>query len=281
MVATLTEVRPHGFFGVPRVWEKFAARMDQAVSGLEGDRRTAVDQAREIALEAYRIRADGSALPDLGSLSTFGSWESVASTIVHKAVTLSGFNPGSADFDPVAWNNFLHKFATIPFFLTYTFDNRDASISKISLQKGVDAISDLVENIMTPANFQGIVTTIKKIATLALENQGQTQKNSNQQVGVLSRHDKTLYLGAVRTQVEMEYKSGKGGYEPLQQTLTIYRGYGVLDFDKCIRNAKTLIKWDSLVNAWVRNTSSYAVSPNGSPAWTAEPSLHTSSYLAV
>ena len=47
LVATLTEVRPHGFFGVPRVWETFAARMDQAVSGLDGDRRTAVDRARE------------------------------------------------------------------------------------------------------------------------------------------------------------------------------------------------------------------------------------------
>jgi long-chain acyl-CoA synthetase len=63
LVATLTEVRPDGFFGVPRVWEKFAAAMHQAVSGLAGDRRTAVDQARELALEAYRIRADGGALP--------------------------------------------------------------------------------------------------------------------------------------------------------------------------------------------------------------------------
>src|SRR5262245_54568488 len=74
---------------------------------------------------------DGSSLPDLGPLSKFGSWESVGSTIVHKAVTLSKFDPGSANFDPVAWANFLQKFATIPFFLTYVLDTRDASISKL------------------------------------------------------------------------------------------------------------------------------------------------------
>ncbi|KZB86008.1 hypothetical protein [Amycolatopsis regifaucium] len=210
---------------------------------------------------------DGSSLPDLGPLSKFGSWESVASTIVHKSVTLSKFNPGSANFDPVAWNNFLYKFSTIPFFLTYTYDNRNASISKISLEKGVNAVSDLVENIMTPENFQGIVTTIKKIATLALENEGQKQKNSNQQVGVLSRHNQNLYLGAVRTEVEMEYKSGKG-YEQLQQTLKVYRGYGVLDFEKCKRNAETLLKWDGKdVEEWENETASAPKPPNQSPAW--------------
>jgi hypothetical protein len=210
---------------------------------------------------------DGSVLPDLGSLSSFGSWESVASTIVHKAVTLSGFNPGSPDFDPVAWNNFIQKFATIPFFLTYTFDNRQASITKLSLKNAVDAVSDLVENIMTPQNFQGIVTTIKKIGTLALENKGQTQKNTNQQVGVLSRHASTLYLGAVRTDVTMEYKKGKG-YEQLQQTLNVYRGYGVLDFDKCRRHSDTLLKWDGQdVDDWENGTASASKPPNESPAW--------------
>jgi hypothetical protein len=210
---------------------------------------------------------DGSTLPDLGPLSKFGSWESVASTIVHKAVTLSGFKPGSPDFDPITWNNFIDKFATIPFFLGYTFDNRVASISKVSLEKAVDAVSDLLENFMTPAAFQGIVTTIKKIATLAVENERQTQKNSHQQTGVLSRHASTLYLGAVRTQVEMEYKSGKG-YEQLQQTLGVYRGYGVLDFDKCKRHAETLLQWDGQdVDEWEKETASASKPPNESPAW--------------
>ncbi|MEU6040937.1 AMP-dependent synthetase/ligase [Actinomadura sp. NPDC047616] len=61
--ATLTAVRPHGFFGVPRVWEKFAAAVQHELSRLEGDLRTAVDRARGLAAEAYRIRADGTALP--------------------------------------------------------------------------------------------------------------------------------------------------------------------------------------------------------------------------
>ncbi|HEX6356336.1 hypothetical protein [Actinophytocola sp.] len=210
---------------------------------------------------------DGSSLPDLGPLSSFGSWESVASTIVHKAETISGFNPGSPNFDPVAWDNFLKKFSTIPFFLTYTYDNRNASISSLSLEKGVEAVSDLIQNLMTPENFQGIVTSIKKMATLALQNKGQSEKNSNQQVGVLSRHASQLYLGAVRTDVAMEYKSGKG-YEQLQQTLNIYRGYGVLDFDKCKRNSDKLLGWDGQdVDDWEKGTASASKSPNDSPAW--------------
>jgi hypothetical protein len=210
---------------------------------------------------------DGSVLPDLGPLSSFGSWESVASTIVHKAETLSNFNPGSPNFDPVAWNNFLQKFSTIPFFQLYQYDNRNASISSLSLEKGVDAVSDLIQSFMTPQNFQGIVTTIKKMGTLAVQNKGQTEKDSNQQVGILSRNASQLYLGAIRTEVSMQFKSGKG-YEQLQQTLYIYRGYGVLDFDKCKRNASALLAWDGQdVNQWAGGTDSASLPPNQSPAW--------------
>jgi hypothetical protein len=223
---------------------------------------------------------DGSGLPDLGPLSSFGSWENVASTVLFKTAALSGFNPGSLDFDPVAWSKFLQRFATIPFFLTYTVDNRQASISSLSLDKFIDAVSDLVQNIMTPQNFEDVRTTIKKMAALAVRNGKQPDKDSNQQLGLLSRHAGKLYLGTVRTTVAMRYKEGKG-YEPPPQTLTIYRGYGVLDFAKCIRNANTLLTWGSHVSAWVRDTNTYAVSPNDSPAWTAEPSLDTSSRLAV
>jgi hypothetical protein len=60
----------------------------------------------------------------------------------------------------------------------------------------------------------------------------------------------------------------KSGYAALQQDLSIYRGYGVLKFNKCIRNAGTLLAWGPQdVNAWVGSTDSYAVLPNGSPAW--------------
>jgi hypothetical protein len=211
---------------------------------------------------------DGSALPDLGPLQKFNSWESLGSTLAHKAVTLSSFNPGAETFDPTAWANYLLKFSTLPFFLTYTSDYRTVSISKVSLTKAVEAVSDLVQNIMTPDNFQGIVTTIKKIAQLALENKGQVQTNSNQQVGVLSRKSGQLYLGAVRTAVRMEYNTGKRGKEQLQQNLQVYRGYGVLDFDKCKRHADTLIRWDEEdVWEWENGTASAPKPPNGSPAW--------------
>jgi hypothetical protein len=214
------------------------------------------------------VAGDGSSLPDLGPLSKkFEWWESVASTIAHKAVTISGFNPGSPYFDPVTWNNYISKFSTIPFFLTYTSDYRTASISKVSLKNAVDAVSDLVKNIMTPENFEGIVTTLQKIATLAIENEGQTQKNSNQQLGVLSRHAGKLYLGVVRTEVEMQYKSGKG-YEQLQQTLNVYRGYGDLDFSMCRGHADTLFEWGfKNVDDWAGEPASASKPPNDSPAW--------------
>ncbi|HEY8984574.1 MAG TPA: hypothetical protein VIU15_33990 [Streptomyces sp.] len=210
---------------------------------------------------------DGSSLPDLGPLSDFGSWESVASTIVHKAETISGFDPGSTKFDLTAWTHFLTKFSTIPFLLGFASDNRYAAISSLSLEKGVDAVSDLVQNLMTPQDYQGIVTSIKKMATLALQNEGQTEKNNNQQVGVLSRHASQLYLGALRTEVVMQYKKGKG-YEQLQQTLTVYRGYGRLDFDMCKRHSDKLLDWDGKnVDDWTDDTASADKKPNDSPAW--------------
>ncbi|WHT22972.1 hypothetical protein N8J89_18445 [Crossiella sp. CA-258035] len=211
---------------------------------------------------------DGSVLPDLGAdLSKFGSWESVGSTIVHRAETLSGFNPKGGKFDPVAWEKFLNKFTTIPFFLAYTLDYRDAAISKTSLKKAVDAVADLLENITTKENFEDILKTIKKVVAVAVKNNGQKEKNANLQVGILSRNKGKLYLGAARTTVQMVYKKGKG-CEQLQQTLKIYRGYGVLDFDMCKRNADTLKKWDfKNVDDWVRDTNSYGVPPNDSPAW--------------
>lgn len=210
---------------------------------------------------------DQSILPGLGPLASFGTWESVGSTIVHQAELLSDFNPGSVKFDPVAWENFLKKFSTIPFFLTYVYDYRTASISKVSLEKAVDAVSDLIQSFMTPENFAGVVTSIQKIGQLAMESEGKKEKNSNQQVGVLSRHESKLYLGAVRTSVEMEYKTGKG-FEQLHQDISVYRGYGVLDFDKCIRHAETLLRWDRQdVGEWEAQTASEPYKPNDSPAW--------------
>jgi hypothetical protein len=210
---------------------------------------------------------DGSTLPGLGELSDFGSWESVAATIVHKAESISGFDPGSTTFDLQSWNTFLTKFATVPLCLRYTYDYREANISSLSLKSALDAVDDLVKSFMSPEDYLGIVESVKKVGQLALSTEGRAQKNSNQQIGCLSVHASNLYLGVVRTTVSMEHRKGKG-YEQLTQTLQVYRGYGVLDFDKCKRSADKLRDWDGKdVDDWTNDTASASQQPNQSPAW--------------
>ena len=211
--------------------------------------------------------SDGSTLPDLGPLATFSTWPSVASTILHKAESLSHFNPGSVEFDPVVWAEYLRKFSTMPFFLSFTSDTREASISSLSLDKAVNAVDDLIKSFVSADVFNSVVTSIKKIAQLAIENKGQTQKNNNQQQGVLSVRSSQLYIGTIRTVVTMEYKSGKG-YEQINQNISIYRAFGVVDFDKCKRSAATLLAWDNQsVGDWENDTGSAPKPPNNSPAW--------------
>ncbi|MEU6273706.1 AMP-dependent synthetase/ligase [Streptomyces populi] len=62
-LSTLTAVRPHGFFGVPRVWEKLAAGLLARLATFPADRATAVAQAQKTALEVYRLRSEGRAVP--------------------------------------------------------------------------------------------------------------------------------------------------------------------------------------------------------------------------
>ncbi|MCR3718324.1 MULTISPECIES: AMP-dependent synthetase/ligase [Prauserella salsuginis group] len=59
LVPTLQKIRPHGFFGVPRVWEKIAAGIQGILGGLPEDQRAAIERAREVAATVYGIRADG------------------------------------------------------------------------------------------------------------------------------------------------------------------------------------------------------------------------------
>ncbi|MCP2251639.1 long-chain acyl-CoA synthetase [Prauserella aidingensis] len=59
LVPTLTETRPHGFFGVPRVWEKIAAGIQGILGGLPEEQAAAIEQARDVAATVYRVRADG------------------------------------------------------------------------------------------------------------------------------------------------------------------------------------------------------------------------------
>ncbi|ALC27024.1 AMP-dependent synthetase [Streptomyces sp. CFMR 7] len=61
---TLLAVRPHGFFGVPRVWEKLSAALQAKLGTLPEEQATAVVQAQKTALEVYRLRSEGKDLPE-------------------------------------------------------------------------------------------------------------------------------------------------------------------------------------------------------------------------
>lgn len=64
VVQTLAFVRPPAFFGVPRVWEKIAGGLQGVLEGQEESQRAAVEQAQALALESYRLRAEGSPVPE-------------------------------------------------------------------------------------------------------------------------------------------------------------------------------------------------------------------------
>lgn len=59
----LASVRPNGFFGVPRVWEKLATGLRAQLDQLAGDSADAVERAREAALEVFRLRSEGKEVP--------------------------------------------------------------------------------------------------------------------------------------------------------------------------------------------------------------------------
>ncbi|MGH3621844.1 MAG: AMP-binding protein, partial [Sciscionella sp.] len=63
LLATLGTVHPHELFGVPRVWEKFAAGVATRLSALPDEQRTAIEGARKVATEVFRRRADGEEVP--------------------------------------------------------------------------------------------------------------------------------------------------------------------------------------------------------------------------
>ncbi|MGW0492742.1 AMP-dependent synthetase/ligase [Streptomyces olivaceus] len=63
LAAALLAVRPHGFFGVPRVWEKLADALRARLDALPEEPGAALEQARKAALELYRLRSEGKDLP--------------------------------------------------------------------------------------------------------------------------------------------------------------------------------------------------------------------------
>ncbi|MEU6641970.1 AMP-dependent synthetase/ligase [Saccharomonospora sp. NPDC046836] len=63
IVSALAQVRPDGFFGVPRVWEKMAAGLKMMLAGVPEERRTALLEANELLQEGYRLRGAGKEVP--------------------------------------------------------------------------------------------------------------------------------------------------------------------------------------------------------------------------
>lgn len=59
----LAQVRPDAFFGVPRVWEKLVAGLQNMLAGLPEERRTALLEASELLQQGYRLRSAGSTVP--------------------------------------------------------------------------------------------------------------------------------------------------------------------------------------------------------------------------
>lgn len=64
LLPTLLAVRPHGLFGVPRVWEKMAAALQGTLAALPEAQRAVITEARELALRVYRLRSSRTPIPD-------------------------------------------------------------------------------------------------------------------------------------------------------------------------------------------------------------------------
>ncbi|MFF5104508.1 hypothetical protein [Streptomyces sp. NPDC000134] len=213
--------------------------------------------------------ADDSELPDLGPLASFGSWQSVASTILRKAEDSVGFDQSSTEFDLCEWISLGWQFADMPFLADIIDDSRYASISSLSLWPAIEAIYYSIEfdGVVPMDAFDGIVTSVKKIGQLAVQNEGRQEKDSNMQQGVLTVVNGDLRLGLLRTGIQMEYRTGKG-YQQLNQQIDVSRLFGSLDYDMCVRHAGTLLEWDGRdVDDWVNDASSSSYPPNTSPAW--------------
>ncbi|MGY0489766.1 AMP-dependent synthetase/ligase [Streptomyces sp. WG-D5] len=63
LLPALQQVRPHGFFGVPRVWEKLATGLRAQLAALPEPQATALAQSQKTALEVFRLRSDDKEVP--------------------------------------------------------------------------------------------------------------------------------------------------------------------------------------------------------------------------
>ncbi|GAA1934765.1 hypothetical protein [Kitasatospora viridis] len=235
--------------------------------GLLGPDGRALDTSDQETGVGNAYHEDGSGLPALGPLAPFGSWQSVAATILRKTEESAGFDQSSTQFDLFAWVVFASQFQSMPFLVNLVDNTLSASISSLSLGPAIWMVSELLGGLLSSDALTGVINSIKKIGQLAVENKGLQQKNSNVQQGVLTVANGQLRLGLLRTVVQMEYRTGKG-YQQLNQQITVSRLFGSLDYDMCIRNAGTLLEWGGRdLDDWLYGTASFPYPPNTSPAW--------------
>ncbi|MBB2943174.1 long-chain acyl-CoA synthetase [Actinoplanes lutulentus] len=63
LLAGLVTIRPVSFFGVPRIWEKMVAGVQAQLAAAEPQVKAAVDMAREVALDVYKLRGAEQEVP--------------------------------------------------------------------------------------------------------------------------------------------------------------------------------------------------------------------------
>jgi hypothetical protein len=217
----------------------------------------------------HRYGTDLSALPALGSdLQVFGQWPSVASTIYNKLIRMTGFDPSNVDFNSAAFSAFRTKFSTSPFWngLEFNILYRDAALRIRDYRQAVDAIIDLLSVGISTNIVRSIISNIRQIAQLASRNVRTQQKQTIFQNGSLCVTNGKLYVFFLYTNVEMTARQGK--YTVIDQTSRIVRGYGVLDFDFCIRHANSILRYDKkAVDDWEGDAEANDQPPNESEGW--------------
>ncbi|GHC74221.1 AMP-dependent synthetase/ligase [Streptomyces flavofungini] len=92
VAATVRELRPRQFFGVPRVWEKLAAAVRAALAGLPEERRRAVEAANETARAHVACRERG----EEPSAALAAAYREAKEQVLDPLLALAGF-------DRLAW----------------------------------------------------------------------------------------------------------------------------------------------------------------------------------
>jgi long-chain acyl-CoA synthetase len=63
LLGALNQVRPAGFFGVPRIWEKMVAGIQARIAAADPQVKAAFEAASAVAIEVFTLRADGQSVP--------------------------------------------------------------------------------------------------------------------------------------------------------------------------------------------------------------------------